>query len=213
LTTLSVIVAVNKENRTMVDITLSSDRIRTAPIEVRRWIENELADLLGMRTPPLPPVHHEHLVTCSVEEVGQIFDFVQGMPPVVAVLLELGRAAGSRLPNKIVMTTLHEISTRAHLQAESQVIACLRIINETLQQIRSDQDALLCAVDDEERCYVALETQTHIREMWQAIVAAHAHAYASKPIKASCAPPYTVAPASSAQDGTPGQATEPVVAG
>lgn len=196
----------------MVDITLSSDRIRTAPVEVRRWIENELADSLGMSTPPLPPTHHERLVTCSAQEVGQILDFVQGMPPVVNVLLEIGRVAGSRLPNKIVMTTLHEISARAHLQAAPQVIACLRIINEALQQIRGDQDALLCSVDEEERCYIAFETQAHIQEVWQAILAAHEHAFASKPIETSCAPPYMVAPAPSAQEGTPGQATEPVAA-
>jgi hypothetical protein len=57
----------------MVDITLSSDRLRNAPIEVRRWIENELADSLGMRTSTLPPAHHAQLVTCSAEEVGHPF--------------------------------------------------------------------------------------------------------------------------------------------
>jgi hypothetical protein len=197
----------------MVDITLSSDRLRNAPIEVRRWIENELADSLDMHTSTLPPTHHAQLVTCSAEEVGQIFDFVQGMPPVVNVLLELGRATGSRLPRDVMMTSLHEIATRAHLQAAPQVTACLRIVNEALQQLRGDGDALLCAVDDEERCYVASETQAHIQEIWQAIVMAHAHAFAAKPIAATCAPPYAVNPVPPPSDAAPGQAGEQLKAG
>jgi len=184
-------------NGPMVDITLSSDRIRTAPIEVRRWIENELAESLGMHSPApaIAAVHHEQLVACSAEEVGRIFDFVQGMQPVVNVLLELGRGIGSRLPNDVMVAALHEVAARAHLRSPQQVIACVRILNEALQQLRSDGDALLCAVDDEERCYVALETQAHIQEVWQAIVAAHTQTLA-KPIRTSAAPPYAVAPAS-----------------
>lgn len=197
----------------MVDITLNSDRIRTAPIEVRRWIENELAESLGMHTSTLPPVHHEQLVTCSAQEVGQIFDFIQGMPPVVNVLLELGRAAGSRLPGNIVMSPLQAIATRAHLQAAPQVITCLKIINEALQQFRGNDDALLCAVDEEARCYVAAETQTHIQEMWRAIVAAHADASAARPIRATSAPPYTVGPVPQLADGAPDQTSEQLKAG
>ena len=195
----------------MVDITFSSDRIRNAPIEVRRWVENELAESLGTRspTPPLAPAHHEHLVICSTAEVGQIFDFVQGMQPVVNVLLELGRTAGSHLPNNIMVTALHDVAARAHLRSVQQVIACARIVNEALQQLRGDTDALLCAIDDEERCYVALETQAHIQEVWQAIVAAHTRAFAARPVRTSAAPPYAVAPAT---DVAPNSAAEAVQA-
>jgi len=197
----------------MVDITLSTDRIRTAPLEVRRWIENELAESLGMHTSERLPAHHEQLVTCSTEEVGQIFDFVQGMPPVVNVLLELGRTVGSRLPGNIVMTTVHEIANHAHLQAAPQVLTCLKIINEALQQLKRDDDALLCAVDDEERCYVAAATQAHIQEVWQAVVTAHSHAFAGKPVSTTCAPPYAVGPVSVPPEVAQGQVDEQVETG
>jgi hypothetical protein len=183
----------------MVDITLSSDRIRTAPIEVRRWIENELAESLGMRTPAPLPVHHEHLVRCLRDEVAEIFDFVRGMPPVLNVLLELGRETGAALPSGAVMFRLRDIAVHAHLQ-NSQVAASLKILNDALQELRSDRDALLCAVDDEERCYIGAETQTAIREVWQAFVAAHERMIPVKPIAPTVSPPYSTQPQDTQQD-------------
>jgi hypothetical protein len=185
----------------MVDITLSSDRIRTAPIEVRRWIENELAESLGMRAPVPLPVHHERLVPCAHDELAQIFDFVRGMPPVVNVLLELGRETGTPLPNKTVMFRLRDIAAHAHLQSASQVGACAKILNEALQELRGDNDVLMCAVDDEERCYIGAETQAGIREVWRALVAAHEQMIAARPIAPTAAPPYAI------QTPTPPQET------
>ena len=189
----------------MVDITLSSERIRTAPIEVRRWIENELAESLGMRAPVPLPVHHEHLVPCMRDELTQIFDFVRGMPPVLNVLLELGRETGMPLPNGALMFRLRDIAVHAHLQGASQVLACLKILNQALQELRSDSDALLCAVDEEERCYIGAETQAAIREVWRAFVAAHEQMIPLKPIGTTAAPPYSTQTAAPPQEKPPGQ--------
>jgi len=193
----------------MVDITLSSDRIRTAPIEVRRWIENELADSLGMRSAASIPVHHPQLVGCTREEVAQIFEFVRGMPPVVSVLFELGRSSTHRLPSDVVMASLADIAEHAHLQRVSQVVACLKIINDALQELRSDNDALLCAADEEERCYVSSTTQEAIHDVWREMVAAQAReapkAVAQvRAVAPSCAPPYSIAtPSSAAESRSP----------
>lgn len=186
----------------MVDITLSSDRIRTAPIEVRRWIENELEESLGMRTPVPLPVHHERLVPCAQNELAQIFDFVRGMPPVLNVLLELGRETGTALPNNAVMFRLRDIAVHAHLQGASQVVACLRILNEALQELRSDSEALFCAVDEEERCYIGTATQAAIREVWRAFVAAHEQTIPSKPITTTASPPYSIQTTAPTQEPT-----------
>jgi hypothetical protein len=188
----------------MVDITLSSDRIRTAPIEVRRWIENELAESLGMRAPVPLPVHHDHLVSCLRDELAEIFDFVRGMPPVLNVLLELGRETGTVLPSGAVMFRLRDIAVHAHLQA-SQVAASLKILNDALQELRSVRDVLLCAVDDEERCYIGAGTQVAIREVWQAFVAAHEQMTPVKPIAPSASPPYAIQPSSPSQETQQGQ--------
>ncbi|MFZ2156148.1 MAG: hypothetical protein WAV72_08525 [Bradyrhizobium sp.] len=39
----------------MVGITLSSEQIRTAPAEVRRWIEREVMTSLGLQAPAREP--------------------------------------------------------------------------------------------------------------------------------------------------------------
>jgi hypothetical protein len=183
----------------MVDITLSSDHIRTAPIEVRRWIENELAESLGTRAPVPLPVHHEHLVPCAGDELARIFDFVRGMPPVLNVMLELGRETGAALPSGAVMFRLRDIAVHAHLQA-GQVAACLKILNEALQELRSDRDVLFCAIDDEERCYIGAATQGAIREVWRAFVASHEQMMPVKPITTTASPPYSIQPSSPPQD-------------
>lgn len=174
----------------MVDITLSTERIRTAPVEVRRWIENELAESLGMRAPVQVPAHHEHLVPCAREEMTQIFDYVRGMPPVLNVLLELGRETGVPLAGGAIMFRLRDIAVHAHLQGASQVVACVKILNQALQELRSDSDALVCAVDEEERCYIGAATQAAIREVWRAFVAAHEQTPV-KSITTTASPPYS----------------------
>src|ERR1700687_5455839 len=112
----------------MVDITLSSDRIRTAPIEVRRWIESELAESLAAPSPMSPHPHHEHLVSCSASELAHVFSVVQGMPPVTNVFLELARDGGRRMPGGVEMHRLSDLAERAHLRSLSQVVACIKII-------------------------------------------------------------------------------------
>ncbi len=54
----------------MIGITLSSEQIRTAPAEVRRWIEREVMTSLGLQTAPAdtrPPVSSAEAET----EAGQ----------------------------------------------------------------------------------------------------------------------------------------------
>ena len=93
------------------------------------------------------------------------------------------------------MIPLRDVAAQAHLLGASQVVACLKIINDVLRELRADADAVLCAVDEEERCYVAAETQASIMEIWQTIVAAHASGNAIRPSTPSCAPPYAIEPA------------------
>ena len=55
----------------MVGITLSSEQIRNAPAEVRRWIEREVLTSLGQHTAPDngSKAHSAHLAACSEEEI------------------------------------------------------------------------------------------------------------------------------------------------
>jgi hypothetical protein len=76
----------------MIGITLNSEQIRTAPPEVRRWIEREVAIALGFQiAAPDGQGRIEQLAICSVEELGSMLTLIQGVFPAVSVLFELGR--------------------------------------------------------------------------------------------------------------------------
>jgi len=57
----------------MVGITLSPQQIHQAPPEVRRWIEQQIGDALGLsRAAPTVEAPPKHLVGCRLEEVRAI---------------------------------------------------------------------------------------------------------------------------------------------
>ena len=51
----------------MVGITLTPEQLRSAPLDVRRWIERELAASLGLRPGAVSAAQPqpEHLVACT----------------------------------------------------------------------------------------------------------------------------------------------------
>jgi hypothetical protein len=158
----------------MVGITLTPEQIRTAPPDVRRWLEQELAKTFGLRPSqseaPQSQLHHEHLVACSVEEVTAILNVIQGMLPVVNVFFELGRHAANLVDEGLAAFRLTDMLHHTRLQNLEQVIDCLRIINEATQQVRDDPDATLYALDQYGDCYVAAQTQQSILRLWLQVV-------------------------------------------
>jgi hypothetical protein len=103
------------------------------------------------------------------------------------------------------MFRLRDIAIHAHLQGASQVLACLKILNQALQELRSNSDVLLCAVDEEQRCYIGPETQAAIREVWRAFVAAHEQMIPPRSITTTAAPPYAIQASTPPQDKPQGQ--------
>ncbi len=158
----------------MVGITLTPEQIRTAPPDVRRWLEQELAKTFGLRparaeAPEAQP-HHEHLVACSLDEATSILRLIQGMLPVVNVFFELGRHAANLREEGLAAFRLTDMLNHTRLQSLDQIIDCLRIINEAVQQVRADPDATLYALDQYGDCYVAAQTQQSILRLWLQVV-------------------------------------------
>jgi hypothetical protein len=158
----------------MVGIALTPEQIRTAPPDVRRWLEQELAKTLGLRPAqsesPRSQARHEHLVACSVDEAASILRLVQGMLPVVNVFFELGRHSANLPDEGLAAFRLTDMLHHTRLQTLDQIIECLRIINEAVQQVRSDPDATLYALDQYGDCYVAAQTQQSILRLWLQVV-------------------------------------------
>lgn len=155
----------------MVGITLTPEQIRTAPPEVRRWIERELASSLGLQLgdAAAPQPRPEHLVACTVEEAAAVLSLIQGMFPVVNVFFELGRQGASIGQEGLAAFRLADILRHTRLQNLSQVITFLDILNDAIRRIRGDETATLYVLDNRGDCIIAAQTQQSISHLWHQI--------------------------------------------
>ncbi|MGJ4927128.1 hypothetical protein ACQR1I_03895 [Bradyrhizobium sp. HKCCYLS2038] len=159
----------------MIGITLSADQIRSAPPEVRRWIEHQvLAGLgLGPEAPPVPalPVQGAHLVACSTDDAASILAHIQGVLPAVNVFFEFGRPGVALGQPPVMIFRLIDILHHTRLQNVGQVMASLDLINKALIETRHDAAARFCGFDNEGHCLIAPETQRAIASVWQTVIA------------------------------------------
>ena len=160
----------------MVGLTLSAEQIRSAPQEVRHWLEQEI-----MRTLGLQPGHQlaqqvatPSLAACTLEETRAILSLIQNMLPVVSVFFELGHEANSIPVRAMRAFRLSDIQRGSRLHTPQQVIECLDILAQALQQVKRDTDATFYGLDSQGHCLIAEATMRSILQLWQEIVAQHA---------------------------------------
>ncbi len=157
----------------MAGITLSTDDIKAAPPEVRRWLEQEIIRSLGVQ-PAQAPAGATSLMGCNVEEARDILSLVQGMLPVVSVFFELGREAASVAVHGMRAFRIADIQRHTRLQSPDQVLQCLNVLTQALRRARGDAAAAFYTVDDQGHCLVAETTMRSILRLWQEIVAERA---------------------------------------
>lgn len=186
----------------MVGLTLSAEQIRSAPQEVRHWLEQEIVRTLGLQPghDVSSPAAAPHLAACNVEDARDILSLVQNMLPVVSVFFELGREAHSIPVRTVRAFRLGDIQRGSRLHAPQQVIECLNILSQALRQVRGDTEAVFYGLDNQGHCLIAESTMRSILLLWHEIVAQHqlqADAPAAQVAEAGAAPPET--------DGAPAQ--------
>jgi len=157
----------------MVGITLSAEQIRSAPPEVRHWLEQQIAALLSP-LPEQPPHPGPQLALCSRQELQNILAQIQNLLPVVSVFFELGREGASVPVQGMRALRLSDILRHTRLQTAEQVVECLEVLAGVLRRLRGDNGVMLCAVGRDGSCYVAEETAANILALWRDIVAARA---------------------------------------
>jgi hypothetical protein len=170
----------------MVGFTFSAEQIRSAPPEVRRWIEEQITRTLGL---PITGVHdgaETHsggIAVCSLEEAAAILQRIQEDYLACQVFLELGREGGSGVsyPPELHAIGIADILRHTRIGEGSRLAACFQAINAALQEIRGDPQATLFAFDQRGTCYVHEATHRNIRQLWQDFVAAHKQAAAGDP--------------------------------
>jgi hypothetical protein len=158
--------------QSVVGITLTADQIRTAPVEVRQWIEREVVAALGLQLQARHETSEiERIAVCSLQEVAAVLSLIQGKFPAVNVLFELGRHGATVADGRLVASRLSDIMHHVRLQGADQVVACLEIINDALHRVRGSlEESELCALDSEGHCYVATQTQQNILRLWQEVI-------------------------------------------
>ena len=157
----------------MIGITLTSEQIRTAPPEVRRWIEHQVITAFGQQpqAPDESKPHAAHLAICSEEDAAAILSRIQGVLPAVNVFFELGRQGAIFGQPNIEAYRLLDIAHHTRLPDASQVAACLDLINQAFSNVCGDASAKFCGFDREGRCFIAQETQQNILRLWQKVIA------------------------------------------
>jgi hypothetical protein len=157
----------------MIGITLSTDQIRTAPAEVRQWIEHQVIASLGLsaEAPAAGQPHAGHLAPCSIDEAATVLAQVQHSLAAVNVFFEFGRPGISYGQPPMMAFRLLDILHHTRLQNVGQVIACLQAINGALAEVRHDESARFCVFDNEGHCFIAPQTQQSILQLWQDVLA------------------------------------------
>ena len=131
----------------MIGITLTTDQIRSAPIEVRQWIEHEVIaalDLAAPAAPSLKPVQTAHLVACSMQEAAAVLSQIGGMGPAVNVFFEFARPTISFGTPPVMSLRLIDILHHTKLESIEQVMESLEAINRALARVRHDVSAKFC---------------------------------------------------------------------
>jgi hypothetical protein len=160
----------------MIGITLTTDQIRSAPPEVRQWIEHQVLSSLGFAAePPSPqatlPAPSAHLVACTVDDAAKVLAQIENVLPAVNVFFEFGRPGIFLGQPPAMMFRLIDILHHTRLQNIGQVMACLEAINQALAEARQDPSVRFCGFDNEGHCLIAPETQRAIALLWQNVIA------------------------------------------
>lgn len=167
----------------MIGITLTTDQIRTAPKEVRQWIEHQVIAGLGLAAdaPAPAPVQATHLAALNEEEAAAVLAQVRGMLPAANLLLEFARP-GVAFGNPPVMSyRLIDILNHTKLQNIGQVMTCLEALDEAVVRLRGDAAIRFCGFDNEGHCFIAPETQQAIAGLWHEVIASQQGTSSNEP--------------------------------
>ena len=143
----------------MASFTFSLEQLRSAPPEVRRWIENEIVAALGSLTRsehgPSEP-HSAELAACTPEEALRVSKLIKGNFLLSPVFFELAREmpplTGGSGPYHIL--NIGEILRHTRLADGDRLADCLTAISTAFQSVRNDEEAALFGFDQQGRVYL-----------------------------------------------------------
>jgi hypothetical protein len=162
----------------MTSFTFSIEQVRSAPPEVRRWIEHEItaafAALNGSEHDP-SQVHAAALAACMPEEAAQVFEMIKGNFLLSQVFFELARDLPiSHGPKPLHPLSVADIIRHTRLADGDRLVDCFTAINQAFQTIRNDPEATLFGFDQQGHVFIHQTTHDSVRQLWEQLFAAHA---------------------------------------
>ena len=155
----------------MTSFTFTPEQVRSAPLEVRRWIVHEIAQTLAaVERPTHDPsqVKSAALAALASEEAAHVFAMIRDNFVLSQVFFELARdaAPGPRGPPLHALNT-GDILRHTRLADGDGLIQCLSAINEAFRQVRRDPEATLFGFDQHGHVFIHETTHLSIRQLWE----------------------------------------------
>jgi hypothetical protein len=159
----------------MIGFTFTAEQLRTAPPEVRRWVEREIAASLGAlggpERAPAPP-HAPSLAACSAQEALQLFEMLKGDFLLAQVFFELARETPpGRAAAPLHAIDIADMLRHTRLADGDRLADCLGAIDRAFREIRGDAEATLFGFDAAGHVYVHETTHHSVRRLWEQLAA------------------------------------------
>jgi hypothetical protein len=177
----------------MTSFTFSIEQMRSAPPEVRRWIEHEFTAALAALNShehDLSRVHTTAFAACMPHEAAQLFEMIKGNFLLSQVFFELARDTTTG-PSTAPLHPLSvaDILRHTRLGDGDRLVDCFTAINQAFQAIRNDPEATLFGFDQLGHVFVHQTTHDSIRQLWEQLFVAHAP-LGSRPALPGYTPPH-----------------------
>jgi hypothetical protein len=135
----------------MTSFTFTPEQVRSAPLEVRRWIEHEVATTLAALSKSEhdpSEVHAAALAACMPQEAAEVFELIKGNFLLSQVYFELARETPSSPGSPpLHALSIAEILRHTRLADGDRLVDCFTAINQAFQTIRNDPEATLFGFD------------------------------------------------------------------
>jgi hypothetical protein len=162
----------------MTSFTFSIEQVRSAPPEVRHWIERELTTAVAALTRSehdASQVHEAALAACMPQEAVQLFEMIKGNFLLSQVFFELARdMPNSHGPAPFHPLSVADILRHTRIGDGDRLVDCFTAINQAFQTIRNDPEATLFGFDQQGHVFTHQTTHDSIRQLWEQLFAAHA---------------------------------------
>ena len=155
----------------MISFAFTVDEVKSAPPEVRRWIEREAAAALAALSRPEPdPLHHHHtasLAACTPEEAAEVYDLIKGNFLLSQVLFDLARETpANRGGPPLHALSLADMLRHTRLADGDHLVDCFSAITQAFRSVRNDPEASLFGFDQYGQVWIHQTTYESIRELW-----------------------------------------------